>query len=197
MRGVKLVPETLPARLRHILDRGGCLRRQNLQVSARRCGSRHRQFAFLVEGALAPDRAQDDWRREGLAKQRHRHVDAADVNETPCLQLVAGECVFIRAQCGLAVRSGRQITPMRRRHARPRHGFELEHVHGVGGALQYGRQLLIGGRLGGGGSKARHAEEQRAGGSPRQQTTTIKHHIHPLLLGLKFKVIGRDQRVKC
>src|SRR5262245_58907399 len=79
--GVELEPDRRPARSGRILDRGGRLRREDLQVVADLGGARNAALAVGVIALVPASRRDHDRRVIFLSEQLDAGVDLADVDQ--------------------------------------------------------------------------------------------------------------------
>ncbi len=105
IRSVELKPHRLAPRLVDRLDRCGRHRREELEMLARPGRSRRGQLAVGMERTLAADRREDDRRLVLHTKDRDRHVDRGDADQSPHAQLVAIERFSVRPDGRIVIRS--------------------------------------------------------------------------------------------
>src|SRR6266404_4660885 len=101
-----------------------------MSFSARRL--RGSGLAVAVEGALTPDRAEDNWRIELRSEELHRHIHPADIDEPLRPKLIPSESIPIRLQRFFSINAGHQVAPMRRRHNLLGNRLEVEDIERIG-----------------------------------------------------------------
>ena len=130
---IELVPERRAAGTRNVADWCRTHAGQHLQTTGAACRPCGRQLAIGMKAALRTDRTEHDRAGMRFTEQRHRRVNAGDVNQPPRTQIVAIERGAVRQQGLLAERAGRDIAIVRRRQHFARRFAEIEHVDGQSG----------------------------------------------------------------
>src|SRR5262245_17240544 len=100
-------------------------------MSFRLGGLRCSDLAVTMECPLTAHRTQDNRRIQLRTKQLDGHVQAADVNESLCAQLIPAESISVGLQRVLAVDTGHEISPVSRGNNLLSRGLKVEHVERI------------------------------------------------------------------